>query len=581
MAWLKIKQKIWHLRGIVTIAPTIAFLVILGSFTGLYQTLEWATYDFWMRIRSPEPKDSRIVVINIEESDIQALGEWPISDDKLARLLEIINKQQPRVIGLDLYRDLNHGSEEGKQKLNEVYRSTPNLIAVEKVIGETIHAPSLLKTQGQTAMADLVLDRDGKVRRGLLSATLDDGQTELALATKLALIYLQQEGIELKSIENSPRKILGKAVFLPIKSNEGAYINVDSRGYQIILNFRGDQEQFNHISITKVLNGNIPQDLFRDRIVLIGATAQSLNDFFLTPYNDISSGLTKIIPGVYVHANLTSQITSSAIDGRRMISGVNEVLEWFWILFWSLLGSGISLVFLERNLLRIDPMASLQLTLIGGFLPVAVLFGTSYGLFLLGWWLPTIAPLIALIISTLAVLGYYNQNQKNLAFTDGLTNLANRRFFDNYIEEQWRKTKKDQDLALIICDVDFFKFYNDTYGHQAGDECLRKVAQAINSAIRSNDLAARYGGEEFVVVLPNTDTKTALLAANRIRFKIKAMQIPHKKSQVSSYVSISLGIASVNHNKAASPQELIAIADKGLYLAKQQGRDRAMIAEPK
>ena len=579
MAWLKIKQKIWHLRGLLTIAPSITFFVILVGWTGVYQTLEWATYDFWLRIRAPETKDSRIIVVNIQESDIRALGEWPISDGKLAQLLEIINNQEPRVIGLDLYRDLSHGDELGKQQLNEIYRSTSNLIAVEKVIGETIDAPPLLKAQGQTAMADLVLDQDGKLRRGLISATLDDGQTELALATKLSLIYLQKEGIELKSIENSPRKILGKAVFLPIKSNEGAYINVDSRGYQIILNFRGDRDLFNHVSITKVLTGNIPQDLFRDRIVLIGATAESLNDFFLTPYNNSAHGLTKIMPGVYVHANLTSQMISAAIDGRRMIRGINEVAEWGWILFWSLLGSGISLVILERNLLRIDSISYLQLILIGGLLPMGMVFLTSYSLFLWGWWLPTIAPLIALIISTVAVLGYYNQNQKNLAFTDGLTNLANRRFFDNYLEEQWSKIKQDKDLALIICDVDFFKFYNDTYGHQAGDECLKKVAQAISSAIRSHDLAARYGGEEFVVVLPNTDTKTALLAANRIRFKIKGMQIPHKKSQVSSYVSISLGIASVNHNKPQSPQELIAIADKGLYLAKQQGRDRAMVAE--
>ncbi|MDJ0680405.1 MAG: CHASE2 domain-containing protein [Xenococcaceae cyanobacterium MO_167.B52] len=580
MAWLKIKQKIWHLRGIATVAPSIAFLVILSSFTGIYQTLEWATYDFWVRIRAPEPKDSRIVIVNIEESDLRALGEWPISDGKLAQLLQIINKQQPRVIGLDLYRDLNHGDESGKQQLNEIYRSTPNLIAVEKAIGEKIDAPPILKAQGQTAMADLVLDQDGKVRRGLISATLDDGQTELALATKLSLIYLQQEGIELKSIEGSPGKILGKGVFLPIKSNEGAYINVDSRGYQLILNFRGDQERFNHVSITRVLNGDIPQDLFYDRIVLIGATAESLNDFFLTPYNDSSSGLTKIMPGVYVHANLTSQMISSALDGRRMIRGIKEVAEWGWILFWSLFGAGISLVILERNLLRIDSLFYLQLILISGLLPIGILFATSYTLFLLGWWLPTISPLIALIISTVAVFGYYNQNQKNLAFTDGLTNLANRRFFDHYLEEQWHKIKQDKDLALIICDVDFFKFYNDTYGHQAGDECLKQVAQAISSAIRSHDLAARYGGEEFVVVLPNTDPETALLAANRIRFKIKAMQIPHKKSQVSSYVSISLGIASVNYNKAHSPQELIALADKGLYLAKQQGRDRAMIVEP-
>ncbi len=579
MALLKLKQKIWHLKGLLTIAPSIALLVILGSFTGVYQTLEWATFDFWFRIRDPEPKDSRIIVVNIGESDIQALGQWPISDGKLAQLLQTINQQQPRAIGLDLYRDLPHGNPEEQEALNQVYRSTPNLIAVEKVVGETVNAANLLKEQDQTAMADLVLDKDGKVRRGLIAATLDDGQTVLGLATKVALIYLQQEDIYLEASENSDRKLLGQATFLPIKDNEGAYINVDSGGYQIILNFRGNQDMFHHVSITRVLNGDIPEDLFRDRIVFIGSTAESLNDFFLTPYNNNSSGSTQM-PGVYVHANLTSQILSAALDGRAMIRGIIETGEWCWILSWSLVGAGVSLFILERNLLRIDPISSVQLTLFGVLLPVGVLFGSSYYLFLLGWWLPTISSLMAFILSTVGVFGYYNQNQKKLAFTDGLTNIPNRRFFDSYLQEQWWRIKQGKDLSLILCDVDFFKIYNDTYGHQAGDECLTQVAKAITRGIRSSDMAARYGGEEFVIVLPNTDTKTAMLVANRIRFKIKTMQIPHKNSQVSPHVSISLGIASVNHNRPNSPEELIAIADRGLYLAKEKGRDRGVVAEP-
>lgn len=579
MAWLKLKQKIRHLKGVFTIAPSVALLIILGGFSGVYQTLEWATFDFWFRVRSPEPKDSRIIVINIGESDIKALGRWPITDIKLAKLLEIINQQQPRVIGLDLYRDLAHGSELENEALNEVFRSTPNLIAVEKVIGETIDAPSILKDNDQTAMADVVLDKDGKIRRGLIAATLDDGKIISGLAAKLALIYLEQEDVYLESSEDGSHQFLGKAKFSSIRSNEGAYIGVDNGGYQVILNFRGDSKVFHQISIIKVLSGDIPNDLFRDRIVLIGATAESLNDFFFTPYNDNSDGSTKIMPGVYVHANLTSHMIGSALDGRAIIKGVKEPIEWLWILSWSLFGSSVSLLILEKNSLRIDPISSLQLIVIGVLLPVAALFATSYYLFFLGWWLPTISPLLSLILSAVTISGYYHQNQKNLAFTDGLTSIANRRFFDSYLEEKWRKIRPGQDLALIICDVDFFKFYNDTYGHQAGDECLQKVASAINSGIRSGDLAARYGGEEFVVVLPNTDAKTAMLVADRIRFKIKEMQIPHKSSQVSDYVSISLGISSVSHNKANNTEELIALADRGLYVAKKQGRDCAVIAE--
>ena len=209
-----------------------------------------------------------------------------------------------------------------------------------------------------------------------------------------------------------------------------------------------------------------------------------------------------------------------------------------------------------------------------------MLLTSSYLLFLSGYWLPTIAPLIALVGSNLVITAFYYQNQKRIAFTDGLTKIANRRFFNGFIEQQWSKCQReDRDLAIVLCDVDFFKVYNDTYGHQEGDNCLQKVALALSSSVRDSDLAARYGGEEFVVVLPDSNLETAKVVAKRIKSKLKAMQIPHEGSKASQHVSISMGIASVYHNKAISAVELIEEADQALYLAKEQGRDRAVISE--
>ena len=129
-----------------------------------------------------------------------------------------------------------------------------------------------------------------------------------------------------------------------------------------------------------------------------------------------------------------------------------------------------------------------------------------------------------------------------------------------------------------MCDVDFFKVYNDTYGHQEGDFCLQKVALALSSSVRSVDLAARYGGEEFVVVLPDSNAKTAFIVAERIRSKLKGMQIPHAGSKAGDYVSISMGIASLYHNDVISCEELLTAADKALYQAKKEGRDRSVIS---
>lgn len=172
-----------------------------------------------------------------------------------------------------------------------------------------------------------------------------------------------------------------------------------------------------------------------------------------------------------------------------------------------------------------------------------------------------------------------NLELQRLATIDGLTQLSNRLHFDGYLSQEWRRMARAQEiLSLILCDVDFFKQYNDFYGHLAGDDCLKQIAQAIQSSIRrGGDLAARYGGEEFAIILPNTPPRGALTVAQTIQQTIHSLQIPHERSQIHSMVTISLGISSLIPNDQSSPNQLIDIADQALYMAKQQGRDRFMM----
>jgi diguanylate cyclase (GGDEF)-like protein/PAS domain S-box-containing protein len=162
-----------------------------------------------------------------------------------------------------------------------------------------------------------------------------------------------------------------------------------------------------------------------------------------------------------------------------------------------------------------------------------------------------------------------------LAAEDGLTKLPNRRSFDEYLEKEWRRQARAQKpISLIMCDVDFFKAYNDTYGHQAGDICLKSVAQAIQSQVRrASDLAARYGGEEFAIVIPETDSKGAWHVAEQIRRQLEEMKIPHSQSKAAPFVTISCGIATIIPSNENSPQMLIENADQGLYQSKSQGRN--------
>jgi diguanylate cyclase (GGDEF)-like protein len=184
-----------------------------------------------------------------------------------------------------------------------------------------------------------------------------------------------------------------------------------------------------------------------------------------------------------------------------------------------------------------------------------------------------------LIKSQLSELQQANQNLQLLANLDSLTKLANRRGFDQYIQQEWERMKRIRaPLSLIMCDVDYFKNYNDKYLHPTGDKCLIKVAMAMRNTVRrSGDLVARYGGEEFAVILPNTDALGAVYVAENIRSAVKDLHIPHEASAVSPYVSMSLGVSTIIPTQETEPQNLIDAADRALYQAKAQGRDRVVM----
>ncbi|MEM7726138.1 MAG: PleD family two-component system response regulator [Cyanobacteria bacterium P01_A01_bin.45] len=185
-----------------------------------------------------------------------------------------------------------------------------------------------------------------------------------------------------------------------------------------------------------------------------------------------------------------------------------------------------------------------------------------------------------------------NQALQELANMDGLTGVANRRRFDHYLNSMWMNLAQERSptagthvpspLSLILCDIDFFKLYNDKYGHPAGDLCLQKVAGVLRGTAQKNsDLVARYGGEEFAVIMPNTNAPGAVHVAAAMQASIREQQITHTGSSVSNYVTLSLGVATVIPwvESLAAPQTLIETADKALYQAKAEGRNRIILKQ--
>lgn len=174
-----------------------------------------------------------------------------------------------------------------------------------------------------------------------------------------------------------------------------------------------------------------------------------------------------------------------------------------------------------------------------------------------------------------------NKELERISSLDGLTGIPNRRYFEKTFHKEWQRAiRQVEPLSLIMSDIDHFKYYNDKYGHLPGDDCLRMVANAINNTPRRpGDFVARYGGEEFVAVLPSTDINGAVVVAKAMRSNVEALEIEHAASPVSTRVTISLGVARALPEKDSEPDGLISAADKALYRAKREGRNRLEVAE--
>jgi diguanylate cyclase (GGDEF)-like protein len=568
----RIQKKTW------TIAPVTAIIATLIGYTGILQTADWAMLDCFFQWRPGATGDPRILVVTISDEDINQLGDWPISDQILADALTKLSLHQPRMIGLDLYRDLP--VEPGHQALAQLLQSTPNLLVISKNFGtRQVPAPENIPPE-QIAFADLVEDQDGTVRRALLTARSERDGIQLSLALNMALGYLAAEEIFPEPLDEAETIIrLGHTVVRPLRPNSGGYVRADVDGYQILLNYTGDWEHFQSLSILDVLAGRIPEDMVRDRLVFIGSVAESTNDFFRTPFDSSDQGRFAGTAGVYIHANISSQILSAALDGRSLLRVVPESLEFLWTLGWTLLlfavsGKVLNLDRIGNNLALAGAIGSL----LGGGL---VLTGSSYVLLLQGWWLPIMVPLLGMAGAIIANLLLHSQRLRRLAYMDGLTQVANRRYFDQrFASYSYRRGH----LSLILCDVDCFKAYNDTYGHQAGDRCLQQVAAALRRSVRRTDLVARYGGEEFAIILPRSNQEVAIHVAQRILEQIRQMQIPHQSSTVADHVTLSCGVVSLNIDDTVlqrvdwSSSAIIAEADEALYQSKRAGRDRFTVA---
>ena len=388
---------------------TVIGLVILVRLLGLFQTLEWKTFDSFLRLRPAEPQDERLLIIGINEADIQQIGAYPIPDQNLAALLQALAQDQPRAIGIDIFRDLP--VEPGHLILADLLATSPNVFGIEKIAGDRI-PPSAALPPERVGFFDFPLDADGFVRRAYLGARpaalrarpldnhADIDRFRFFLSLKLAEAYLAELGLTLENgLQNPDNMRFGDTELFQFQPNSGGYVATQSAGIQILIHPRSGKSPFKRVSMADVLAGRVDASLIRDRIVLIGI--MSLDQKDLLNSAAVNTDNPGVFYGVEMHAHVTSQILSAVLDNRPMLRVWSDGWEYLWILIWG--GLGMLLVrYISRPAWYLLSVGLMVLGLVG--LSLALLW-------LGGWWIPVAPTLLVVAVNGCVLPGFYLYDQ--------------------------------------------------------------------------------------------------------------------------------------------------------------------------
>ncbi len=384
---------------VVSLGAFIVFLVIFGLRQGgQLELIELAAYDLFVRaepkIRSEEP---RITVIEVTEADIQSIGHWPLSDASIAQGVAILVASKPRAIGVDIYRDIPVPP--GTEAYNRMFRDHPLITGVMTAGEAGVAPPAVIKNTPQAAFGDIVVDRGGVVRRGLLF--LDDGTTSYtSLALRLATLFLEPEGISLQPDPLNPQHIrLGMTTIVPLEENDGGYRKADAGGYQFLIDFRSTGVPLRTYSYSQLLSGKIPRAAVAGRIVLIGVNSQSVKDHFFTPLSR-GEGEQQLC-GIQLHGQITSQLLRFALDGSEPFKVPTETQKSAWLLFWGIAGAVIGF--------RTHSARRFTLFIASGMICLTAI---DYLAFMQSWWLPLVPPGLSFVAAAGMVNAYITGMEK-------------------------------------------------------------------------------------------------------------------------------------------------------------------------
>ncbi|MEA5537361.1 CHASE2 domain-containing protein [Crocosphaera sp. XPORK-15E] len=413
--------------------------VVLGvRATGLLQVWEWAAYDRFVQGKPSGPIEERIVLVGISEEDVQKAKTYPFSDGLWAEFLKKLEAQQPRVIGLDIFRDQRVPP--GSADLEKVFKTQRNLIGIAKLPPSPVPPPPILKEKQQYGDVSGSPDLDGVNRRAFLYPISELGNPDSEIpsfALKLSYLYLNKEGIVDQNSTLNPKWLqLGKAHFRPFESHDGSYVGANSGGYRILINWRKPPQQFREVQFFDVIDGKIPSGFFQDRLVIVGASGLSFNDFHETPFTAASQ---ETVRGIDLHAQVASGIIGAALGERSLIQVIPDFLEVI-----------LTVAFAVVSALVLWKWPSVPKHLIAASLSIGSTFSIvlvllSYLAFLGSWWIPVVPSLIAVWIACTHT-AYFLYSDQLKKINDNLEKLVQERTEDLRIAHQ--QILKEEKLAI-------------------------------------------------------------------------------------------------------------------------------------
>lgn len=551
------------ISGAITFS--LSFGVLIARENGVFEQSELGVYDSLVRSQLNEPADRRIVVVEISEADIQEF-RWPFSDRLFAKLINQLTVAKPAVIGIDKYLDIP--VLEGREELINAISKAGNVVNakfIATVAGRSGVEPAEDLTKiSRYGYVNLPIDKGAIVRRA--SIVGDSG----SFAFEIANLYLQK--IHNQQIEFNPSAIqftAGKQIIPRLTSKYGGYRKQDDSGYQMMIRYRGSMRFFEHIRSSDVINGRVAPEKLRDRIVLIGVTAESLKDSYPTPVTTDED----VMYGVEIHANIVSQLVSATLENRQFIRVWSDDFEKLWIFIWTIVGGGIA---------ALIPNAFKNIALLG-FL-VAALVGTVYFAFAQSLWIPLFPALVGLISTNALITAYQlaiQQSERKV-----LMGLFSRHVSKELVDIIWtsreqfmhdgRITGKEVYVTVLFTDM---RNFSTAVEAQAPGETLNWLNNYLgtiaNEVLAHGGMVDKYIGDAvmavFGVPIPHpdeaartNDARSAVAAALAIAHKLEEMNdvwVSQGFPSVSTGIGINSGFVIAGSLGSAERLEYSVLGD--------------------